>query len=770
MKKLVLSTLLFCAGLYGFAQNSSEINIIPTPAQMEVAEGAFNFNPSSTLIYAKSKEAKEVASIFVKKIKTATGKTLKKGKKDSGNTICFVFDENVKGAEAYKLTVDQHRIVASASTSTGLFYAMQSLLQLMPPVVESKQTYPNSVWQIPAVSIADSPRFSYRGVMLDACRHFLPVSAVKKQIDILSSYKINRVHWHLTEDQGWRIEIKKYPKLTEIGSKRVEGDGSIHQGFYTQEQIKDVVEYARQRHVEIIPELEIPGHELAAISAYPELSCKGEKTTPRIIWGVEDIVMCPGKERMFNFLEDIIDELTPLFPSKYFHIGGDESPRGEWAKCDSCQARMKQLNYKNEAQLQSYIIGRIEKYLRTKGKSIIGWDEILEGGNLDTTAIVMSWRGESGGITAAKAGHHVLMTPSSHGFYFDHFQGDAITEPISAIGGYSTLSKVYSYNPVPKEVHEAGRDDMVLGVQANCWSEYMPNASVLEFRLYPRALALAEVAWSPMERKNFEDFQRRVDGDASLRLKFRNVNYHIPQPEQPGGSLQYLVFNDRDTIALKTTRDLPIVYTVDGTTPTAASMRYTKPIVVDRSTNIQTATLLPSGILSPVRTIYVDKKTPSVAERVKNKQKGLSLTKWEGNFLRPSQIKGTPSVKDSVVAEIQALRTLAYVPSNVRNVKNYAAGVEGYIEIPQTGIYEFATNNNQLYIDGALAVDNSQDLVPRFSTHNRQLNLSKGLHRIKVVFLGGIFGGWPTYWDDAKVRFRHEGANWQEVSKDMLWH
>lgn len=248
---------------------------------------------------------------------------------------------------------------------------MQTLLQLMPAKVESTSPSVNiETWQIPSVQITDKPRFSHRGVMLDPCRHFLPVSAVKKQIDLLSSYKINRMHWHLTDDQGWRIEIKKYPKLTSIGSKRIEGDQSVHEGYYTQKEIKEVVEYARQRHVEIIPELEIPGHELAAIAAYPELSCKEEPTTPRIIWGVEDVVMCPGKELMFNFLQNVIDEMTPLFPSKYFHIGGDESPRVEWENCDKCQARMKELGYKHEAQLQSYVIGRIEKYLHKKEKPL----------------------------------------------------------------------------------------------------------------------------------------------------------------------------------------------------------------------------------------------------------------------------------------------------------------------------------------------------------------------------------------------------------------
>lgn len=772
MKKNILTACMLCGTLSLTAQTaSSGLNIIPTPLETKITEGAFQFNPLTTQVAAKGKEAKETTDFFKSKIKNATGLKLKSGKAFAENTITFVIDPSLQGDESYTLEVTPRQITAKSATGTGLFYAMQTLLQLMPAKVESSSPSVNiETWQIPSVQITDKPRFSHRGVMLDPCRHFLPVSAVKKQIDLLSSYKINRMHWHLTDDQGWRIEIKKYPKLTSIGSKRIEGDQSVHEGYYTQKEIKEVVEYARQRHVEIIPELEIPGHELAAIAAYPELSCKEEPTTPRIIWGVEDVVMCPGKELMFNFLQNVIDEMTPLFPSKYFHIGGDESPRVEWENCDKCQVRMKELGYKHEAQLQSYVIGRIEKYLHKKGKTIIGWDEILEGGNLDTTAIVMSWRGETGGITAAKAGHKVLMTPSNQGFYFDQFQGDPATEPYCAIGGYSPLKKVYSYDPVPKAIKDAGREDLVLGIQANCWSEYLPSVSHLEFRLYPRALALAEVGWSAVQRKDFTDFCRRVDGDASIRLQLRNVYFHIPQPEQPNGSFNYLAFTDTDTLQLKTTRPLRIVYTTDGTQPTVNSTTYSAPIVVNRSTTINAATVLPSGILSPTRTLYLDKQSYSKNIVKTDAKPGLLLKKWDGNYQQPTHIKGTPAINDSVVANIESLRSLASVPSNVRNVKDYAAMVEGYINIPETGIYEFSTNNNQLYIDGKLAVDNSHKAVPRHSAENRQLALTKGLHPIKVIFLGGIYGGWPSYWDSAKVTMRREGGKWQTISKEMLWH
>ena len=766
---LLLSAFTLSAGLWAQGGAATQLNIIPQPNHVTAAEGTFTLTPTTT-VAASGAEAKEALRCLQEKMQKATGAKLREVGAKKAPGILLATDKSVQGAEAYTLEVTPQGVTAKASTAAGLFYAVQTLLQLMPPTVEATTGTPFTAWEIPAVKIADSPRFAYRGVMLDPCRHFLPVDAVKKQIDVLASYKINRLHWHLTEDQGWRVEIKKYPLLTQLGSRRTEGDGTTHSGYYTQQEIKDVVEYARRRHVEVVPELEIPGHELAAIAAYPELSCTGKATTPRIIWGVEDVVMCPGRERMFDFLRDVIDELAPLFPSAYFHIGGDECPRGEWEKCPDCQKRMKELGYTRAAQLQSYVVGRVEKYLRTKGKRIIGWDEILEGGNLDTTSIVMSWRGEDGGITAAKAGHQVLMTPSSHGFYFDFYQGDAINEPC-AIGGYSTLQKVYGYDPVPSAVHAAGRDAMVLGVQANCWSEYIHTPAQLEYRLYPRALALSEVAWTQTAAKpGFDDFRRRADGDAAQRLDLRKVNFHIPRPEQPGMACNHLAFTQTDTIALKTTRPLPILYTTDGTHPTAASMRYTAPIVLDRSTVLRTACLLPSGKLSPERVIYADKTAYAPAVKKTDAKPGLLLTKWEGTFLRPSQIKGTPTVADSVVSDIEALRSLTYVPDDVRDVSNYAARVEGYIDIPATGVYEFSTNNNQVYIDGCLAIDNSGEQVPRYSRNNRQLALAKGLHRVSVTFLGGIFGGWPTYWDNAQLHFRPKGGKWAKVSAAMLFH
>ena len=480
--------------------------------------------------------------------------------------------------------------------------------------------------------------------------------------------------------------------------------------------------------------------------------------------------MCPGKEDMFKLLKDIIDEMVPLFPSTYFHIGGDESPRGEWANCGNCQKRMKQLGYTKEAQLQSYVIGRVEKYLRSKGKTIIGWDEILEGGNLDTTAVVMSWRGEEGGITAANAGHHVLMTPSSHGMYFDHYQGDPAVEPCH-IGGYATLEKVFNYDPVPAVLKENGKSKYVLGVQANNWSEYIHTPARLEYGLYPRALALAEVGWSNIETRNFKDFSRRVDSDHAIRMRHHAINFHIPLAEQPGGSCNELAFVDKMNLPLKTTRPLDMVYTTDGTAPSAKSQRYTGPIALDKTTTVRVATLLPCGILGPERTIHATKYSQYVpSKNVENLQPGLKMNLNWGNFHNPYKIPAVHDITGKVVNSIEQLSSMTEVPGNVRNVKNYAATVEGYFYIAEDGIYEFNTNNNQLWINDAVTVDNSHELVPRFSPNNAQLALGKGYHKIKVVFLGGIQGGWPTYWDDAAVNIKKVGGNWEKISTKQLYH
>ena len=780
MKKNFFSAL--CAGIaLSFLAGCSQpgevkpynegIHIIPLPQSLTQQEGQFTLSSSTTLA-ATTPEAKTIAEFFANKLKTSTGYSIGVG--ETGNIQLGIDPELDTNDEGYTLDVTAQGVTVTGKTAQGLFYGMQTFLQLLPAEIESASKVSGIAWTAPAVSVKDEPRFGYRGMMIDPCRHFMPVENIKRYIDVLSLFKVNRLHWHLTEDQGWRIEIKKYPKLTEIGSKRIDGEGTEHGGFYTQEEVKDIVKYAADRFITIIPELEIPGHEMAAISAYPELSCKGEQHDPRIIWGVEDIVMCPGKEDMFKFLEDVIDEMVPLFPSEYFHIGGDECPKSSWKACPLCQKRIQQEGLRGdkkhtaEERLQSYVIQRMEKYLATKGKKIIGWDEILEGG-LAPSATVMSWRGEEGGIAAALMDHSVIMTPGGNGMYLDHYQGDSKLEPVS-IGGYTTLEKTYSYNPLPDTLATMGKAEYVLGVQGNCWAEYMYTEALRDYRSFPRIIAIAEIGWTPDERKDYADFERRIN-NAYARLDQYGINYHIPQPEQPNGSCNFIAFTDQTSLEFKTTRPEKMVYTLDGSEPTAASTEYTGPISFTESGTLKIATALPTGKLSPVRTITVEKQTLAPAQEVEGTVPGLSMDVYDGMFLNVKDFeKAQPQPRETkIIQKTRELTAQTPAPESMRGVKQYAAIATGYINIPEDGVYFFSSELEEVWIDGKLLINNGGE-VKRFSRKDASVALAKGLHAVKAVFLGHVVGGWPSNWNDGSIRIRKaDQEKFQRVTPEMLF-
>lgn len=750
------------------------INVIPVPVSLTQNEGVFKVGKNMAF-QASTPEAKTVAEFFASKLNLATGYQVTVGDKEVSNGISLIIDESLDvNNEGYTLDVTANGATVKAKTPQGLFYGMQTFMQLLPAEVESPVVVSGIAWTAPCVSVKDEPRFGYRGFMLDPCRHFIPVENVKKQIDVLSLFKINRMHWHLTDDQGWRIEIKKYPKLTEVGAKRIEGEGTEYGGFYTQEEIKEVVKYAADRFVTVIPELELPGHEMAAIAGYPELSCKGEQSTPRIIWGVEDIVMCAGKEETFKFLEDVIDEIAPLFPSEYFHIGGDECPKISWKQCPLCQKRIKEEGLKGDKQhsaeerLQSYFVQRMEKYLSGKyGKKIIGWDEILEGG-LAPSATVMSWRGEAGGIAAANMDHDVIMTPGSGGMYLDQYQGDSKIEPVT-IGGYATIEKVYSYNPIPDTLVATGKAQHILGVQCNNWSEYMYNTDLMEYRMYPRALAVAEIGWSPLTRKDYKDFERRLD-NALVRLDAHNINYYIPQPEQPNGSSNLVAFTDKASLAFKTTRPVKVVYTIDGTEPTAESTVYSAPIEFTESGVLKIRSVLPSGKMSKTRTITVEKQALAPAKEVAKTTPGLEMQVTDGMFLESSKLADVKEWKKLAIKDLRQLTNQVPAPESMRGVKQYAAIATGYVNIPEDGVYYISSDNEEVWIDGKLLINNGGE-VKRFSRHDTSVALAAGLHEIKVVFLGHIIGGWPSNWNDGSVKLRKEGAEkFTRITPEMLVH
>ncbi|MDD4031943.1 MAG: beta-N-acetylhexosaminidase [Bacteroidales bacterium] len=507
--------------------------IIPQPLKMEMADGKFIISSKTRLLMADD-SLTPLVEFFAGRINQVSGLHLipETGLSKRSQTISWVIvSDSLLGNEGYRFSASSKKILMEANTTRGLFYAMQTLFQLLPAEIYGGSISDTIQWSVPAVTITDVPRFGYRGLHLDVCRHFMPLDFVKKYIDLMSMQKMNVFHWHLTDDQGWRIEIKKYPRLTEVGSQRKETvvghagrskeyDGIPHGGFYTQEEIKEMVAYAKARFVTIIPEIEMPGHALAALASYPELGCTGGPYEVCPTFGIFEDVFCAGKEETFTFFEDVLTEVMALFPGEYIHIGGDECPKVRWERCPRCQARMKTMGLKDEMELQSYFVQRIEKFLNSKGRRIIGWDEILEGG-LAPNATVMSWRGEEGGIAAAQSGHDAIMTPGEY-CYLDKYQGDPATEPLT-IGGMLSLEKIYSYEPIPKNLDSA-YSGHILGAQGNVWTEYMINPERVEYMAYPRANALAEILWSSTENRNWDSYHSRLQKQFN---RWEQMNVHF---------------------------------------------------------------------------------------------------------------------------------------------------------------------------------------------------------------------------------------------------
>lgn len=503
----------------------SDYNLIPHPQNIKAGAGYFQLTAATTLRYKTDNESLGHSADYLRDFLETNNQISLQESEKSKNSIAFQVEETTSDSEAYALIITQKGVLIKGASAAGVFRGTMTLIQLI-----SQQSGQEGLVEIPCVFIEDEPAFSYRGMHLDVARHFFPVSFVKKYIDLLAFYKMNRFHWHLTEDQGWRIEIKQYPRLQEVAAFRKETlighysdqphqfDGKRYGGYYTQEEVKEVVQYAQERFITIIPEIEMPGHSRAALAAYPELGCTGETYEVATKWGVFPEVYCP-REETFEFLENVLTEVMALFPSEYIHIGGDECPKEQWKNSAFCQDLMEQEGLKDEHELQSYFIRRIEKFLNSKGRQIIGWDEILEGG-LAPNATVMSWRGESGGIQAAREGHDVVMSPTSH-CYFDYYQSVHPDEPL-AIGGFLPLEKVYDYHPVPEEL-SAEEANHILGVQGNVWTEYIPTPEKVEYMAFPRAIALAEVGWSGKEHKNFERFTQRLIQHI-IWLKKRGVN------------------------------------------------------------------------------------------------------------------------------------------------------------------------------------------------------------------------------------------------------
>jgi hexosaminidase len=487
------------------------IAIIPQPAKMEVGKGVFRLQEGACLCVVGA--VGDIGTYVEKLLEEAVGFPIVT---EAQGALELVVDEDRDlPQEGYRLSVQTDGVRVEAASQAGLFYGVQTLRQLLPFAAKAADSV-----ELPCLQIEDAPRFAWRGLHLDVCRHFFDVGFIKRYLDWMALYKYNVFHWHLTEDQGWRLAVDKYPKLAETSAWRTEKDGSRHGGFYTPEQVRDVVEYARRLHITVVPEIELPGHAQAAVAAYPEYACAEGPFEVVNEWGVFDEVFCAGNDATFAFLEDVFTEVLALFPGDYVHIGGDECPKTRWKECPKCQQRMRDEGLKNEEELQSYFVRHFAAWLASRGKKPIGWDEILEGG-LAKEAAVMSWRGEEGGIKAANAGHDVVMAPESH-VYFDrrHYDDEDERGRLSV----NTLENVYSYEPIPREL-EAGKEGHVLGSQGNMWTEGTVEDDEVAYMVYPRACALAEVVWSPKEVRDWDSFKERLRVHGA-RLEAMGVSYY----------------------------------------------------------------------------------------------------------------------------------------------------------------------------------------------------------------------------------------------------
>lgn len=602
MQTVLISLLVFMLAIQpSLAQQA--VSIIPAPVSLELQAGHFTINAQTSLHYLRhDKEMAQLAHYFSRYIQDISGYRLAHQRKTTNSIQLVLQEDSSLGDEGYTLKVSPSGIRIAATSHKGIFYGMQSLFQTLPAIRT------NAPLQVPCMELLDYPRFKWRGMMLDVSRHFFSPETIKQFIDLMALYKLNTFHWHLTDDTGWRIEIKRYPLLTQVGAWRVdrvnqawpdrepirEGEPATYGGYYTQEQIRDMVAYARMRNITIVPEIELPGHSVAALAAYPEFSCSQKPQMVHPGGPYPEAIQsayCVGNESVFTFLENILLEVMDLFPSEFIHIGGDEVEKSQWRNCARCQARIKAEGLADEDELQSYMIRRFDSFLTSHNRRLIGWDEILEGG-LAPGATVMSWRGERGGIAAARMGHDVVMSPG-YPCYFDHYQAGPEGEPL-AIGGMNTLKNVYDYNPIPAEL-TPDQAKFVLGAQANIWTEYITTVSHLQYMYLPRMLALAEAVWSPVENRDWEDFNRRLDGwhfrkydQTGLHYSRGNTKVSII-PVSRNGRLQ--VYLDTEVIGGE------IFYTLDGAEPTLQSHKYTGPITIEHSLTLKASTVKEGHIL-----------------------------------------------------------------------------------------------------------------------------------------------------------------------------
>ncbi len=719
-------------------------SIVPAPQRIQPRAGAFRLSPATriTLSDPADAELRALADLLLVPLRAASGLPLpvstRPGDEQATDVISLRLTSGSASShpESYRLVVTSERAALSAGTTAGLFWGLQTIRQLLPPELEGGRPGPQPGWTIPALEVDDEPRFPYRAVLLDVARWFYPPEFIKKLIDLLALYKMNTLQLHLTDDQGWRLEIKQYPRLTGVGAWRKEtmlaknfepyvGDGRPHGGFYTQEQIRDLVAYAAARHVTIVPEIEMPGHAGAALAAYPELSCTGGPFEVSPVWGVHQDIFCPS-ERTFGFLEHVLLEVMQLFPSTYIHIGGDEVPKDQWKQSPVAQEVIRREGLAGEEELQSYFVGRIQRFLSVHGRRMIGWDEILEGG-IPPEATVMSWRGDAGGIAAARQGHDVIMAPNNR-TYFDYYQGDPAPEPL-AIGGFVPLDSVYAFEIVPEELTTA-ESAHVIGAEGCLWTEYIPNPALAEYMLLPRMLALSEALWSPTQARRWGSFAARLPAQFA-RLDALGAEYRVPEPV--GLGWDRLVLEDRVQVTLGSPVPGGVVrYTTDASVPSASSAEYTGPIDLRVSSGprvVSAKVFLPSGRASPVARVRIARAVwhNPLAVRRDTLQAGLDYEYAEGSFQSAEDIRGVEPGRVGSVPGV-GLR-------GDERPEDYGVRLSGFICVPQDALYSFSLGSDdgsRLRVAGELVFD--RDGPQRDNERPGQIALRAGCHPMEVVY------------------------------------
>jgi len=741
LDNLLIAGLLICSlsACNRYQSPSQELQgLIPKPVSLHTGIGHFKLTPETRILIGPGiTEAEGTGNYLAEEIQKLTGSQLKvdvvNEPATEGNAIIFSTstDSVTYGMEGYTLNIQEHQVEITAAAPAGLFYGVQTLLQLLP-------ANPGKGDRIilPSLAICDKPTFSWRGMHLDVSRHFFPVEFIKEYIDILAMHKMNVFHWHLVDDQGWRIEIKKYPLLTEKAAWR-EGTGTEpwdyfigpavegkpkYGGFYTQDEIRDIVRYAAGRYVTVVPEIEMPGHERNLLDAYPELYCSGRpfQRDTTLPWEFTD-PFCAGNEKTFEFLENVLSEVIELFPSEYIHIGGDEAKKTPWGKCSKCQVRMRKEGLKNVEELQSYFISRIGRFLESKNRKMIGWDEIMEGG-LAPGAIVMSWRGEEGGIEAAQLGHDAVMTPSQLLYFSGPDFSD--TSGRGAAMGARLLERVYNYKPISAALTDEEAVH-ILGAQACMWSENIYTTDQAECQALPRLCALAEVDWTPDSLKNWDDFLNRMAVHYQ-RLDRKNLNYFIPPPE---GLKPDNIFIDEQYVELKV--DLPgaeIRFTVDGSDPSASSRLYTGPFAASDSMIVKARTFMKNGRYSQVASgrFRQQDPRPAIADTV-GMQQGIGLSLYKGNI---SSLDQFAKMKFTGLSVVQDLSLPAEHPADF-----FGLEFNGFIRIPSEGVYTFtigSDDGSRLYVSDELLIDN--DGIHGARPVEKQISLSPGYHPFQLLY------------------------------------